>query len=1022
MIRRYASSLFVLGGLLLSTGLVHAQTGKIAGTVTDAVTGEPLAGANVVVEGTRLGAAADAEGNYFILQVPPGTHAVQSTMIGFATMTQTDVRVYINQTAPLNFSLSPSTVQAEEVVVVAERPPVEVDLTGSKQRMSGEELDNSWVKTLSEALLIQTGTNIHGGIRGGFGLEDSYFIDGLSLRDNVSGGNLAGVNTTSIAELEVLTGGWSAEYGRAMGSVINIVTRSASDRIRGTIRSRYRPPGQYHWGRNIYSEENYEWKVMATLDYWTENTGGGAWAMRTPQERLDAWTDFITGDLFGDVSRRMQDYAERATWEGEGTFYGPITEDLGFLVSGKYVRSAPNFPAYLEYTQDWNYQGKLTYRLGSRNRLELSGFYQGFDNTDRARLSYWSSEDAFVSGFWGPPPYYHSGYSTFKYWPYGTSNIFQVPTPPEYMRMRSGQLAWTHVFNPSSFLDAQVSYTTMRLDRDNFGQLEDSEFYDPESEEFGARWDETMIPGNPLFLLPPIFHRRHPGIFQLKVRSEAAVAKVDYTNQISQEFQLKAGALISPQYVSKTFKAGAMPGAVYSNLATKPDFKPWDAAAYVQGKVEVNGMVINAGLRFDAFDANTKVAPSIFDPGVFDEANVPSYDAETHGVKTRSRAVLSPRFGISHPITELTVLHFSYGHFNQRPAWQLIGGGPTIFHITSSSEGVPDASPAEAFGFYHPNTNTANPELTFEKIIQYEIGFDQHIPRLAHLDVTAYYKDGKDLTSLGVSQGRVDFVGFGSHANLFGLGGSVNTEVYTDPVATLGFAPGGGRSRVTTNGGFVDVRGFEASIETLFLRNARLKLVFNRSFVRSGQYGFRQIFVEVDGDPVRPNRLHGVSLTDRGTSGQNNDQWNPTTSFKATLNLFSPEQFGPGFGNFYPLGGWHVNAFYNFASGHRYTYHSPGDFSTEPNNRRWKPYHNTNLRISKAIGLVGSSEIEFSVDVHNVLNTNRIRFPTSQDALVAYHEEDQLPVNPTTGEESEWDWYDLVQLPRQMFFGVQLNF
>ena len=103
-----------------------------------------------------------------------------------------------------------------------------------------------------------------------------------------------------------------------------------------------------------------------------------------------------------------KNYAERPTWEGEGALYGPITEDLGFLVSGKYVRRAPNFPAFLEYSQDWNYQGKLNYRLGSRNRFELSGLYQGFDNTEGPRLSYWSSEDAFVSGFWGPPPYYHA--------------------------------------------------------------------------------------------------------------------------------------------------------------------------------------------------------------------------------------------------------------------------------------------------------------------------------------------------------------------------------------------------------------------------------------------------------------------------------------------------------------------------------------------------------------------------------------------------------------------------------------
>ena len=1023
---RLSTLLFAL--LMASQGvaLAQSQTGKIQGTVTDASTGEPLPGVNVVVVGTGLGTATDVDGNYFILRVPPGLNSVQASFVGFVTVTKTDARVFIDQTTPVDFELTEAVLETDELVVTAERPPVEVDLTGSKERMSGEEIANSWANTVLEAIETQAATNINGGIRGGFGLEDNYYIDGLSLRDNVSGGNLTSVNTTAISELEVLTGGWNAEYGRAMGAIINIVTKSAMDRIQGTVRARLRPAGKYHWGRNIYSQENYEWATMATLDYWTENTGGGEWVNRTPQERLDAWRNFISGDLFGEPSRRMQQYAERATWETEATIYGPITDKLGFLLSGKYLKDAPEFPAYLTYSRDWNYQGKFDYQLSRSNRLELSGMVQGFNNTEGPRLSYWSSEDSFIAGLWGPAPFYYSGYSTFKYWPYGTSHIFQLPSPPEYMRLKSGQLKWTHVFNPASFLDVQASYTSMDLDRNNFRQLEASDTYDPNSEEFGTQWDETMIPGNPLFLLPPIFHRGHPGVFQLTAEADAWLFKAAYTNQINRFFQVKTGAMYSPQYVSKRFKAGAMPGAIYSNHATRPDFNPWDAAAYAQGKIEVNDMVINAGLRLDAFNANTKVAPSIFDPALITNmVGVPpdeivTYSDEEHGVDTETKAVLSPRFGISHPVTENTVLHFSYGHFNQRPAWQLIGGGPTIFHVFGSSAGAPHASPdttSYVFVFYHPNTSTGNPDLSFEKIIQYELGFDQHIPGIANLDVTVYYRDGKSLTSLGVRQSPNNI-----GDNLFGVGGAVTTEVHFDAANPLGFAPGGGRSRVTSNGGYVDVRGLELSLHSLFLEHARARIIFNRSFVRSGQYGFRQVFItDEEGNPVRPNTLHGVSLGDKGLSGTNSDTWNPTTSVKLILDLFSPPEFGPALGFFHPLGDWRLNAYYVYASGHRYTYHSPGDFSTEPNNRRWKPHRNTNLRLSKGINMPGVAEMEFSIDVHNVFNSKRLNFLTG-NALETYHEEGTLPVNPTTGEESEWDWYNQGLLPRQVYFGLQVTF
>ena len=117
-------------------------------------------------------------------------------------------------------------------------------------------------------------------------------------------------------------------------------------------------------------------------------------------------------------------------------------------------------------------------------------------------------------------------------------------------------------------------------------------------------------------------------------------------------------------------------------------------------------MVINAGLRLDAFDANTKTAPSIFDPALITAGiNLPPDSIVTYtnedGVLTTAKMVLSPRFGLAHPITETTVLHFSYGHFNQRPAWQLIGGGPTIFHVFGSSAGAPDASPDTTLSLIH---------------------------------------------------------------------------------------------------------------------------------------------------------------------------------------------------------------------------------------------------------------------------------------------------------------------------------
>ncbi len=94
---RYAlcfSSLFL-------ASIAWAQTGKLAGKVIDARTGEPIVGANVVVEGTTYGAASNPDGFFTIVSVPPGTFRVQASVIGYAPATQIDVRVNINQTTNL---------------------------------------------------------------------------------------------------------------------------------------------------------------------------------------------------------------------------------------------------------------------------------------------------------------------------------------------------------------------------------------------------------------------------------------------------------------------------------------------------------------------------------------------------------------------------------------------------------------------------------------------------------------------------------------------------------------------------------------------------------------------------------------------------------------------------------------------------------------------------------------------------------------------------------------------------------
>jgi hypothetical protein len=105
-----------------------AVTGKIAGQVVDANTGEPLLGANIIIEGTERGAACDMDGYYFISRLEPGSYSVQARMMGYKSLTLTGVKVISGHTTPVNFGLETTVVRGEGVVVQAEREIIKIDL------------------------------------------------------------------------------------------------------------------------------------------------------------------------------------------------------------------------------------------------------------------------------------------------------------------------------------------------------------------------------------------------------------------------------------------------------------------------------------------------------------------------------------------------------------------------------------------------------------------------------------------------------------------------------------------------------------------------------------------------------------------------------------------------------------------------------------------------------------------------------------------------------------------------------
>ncbi|UCF18524.1 MAG: TonB-dependent receptor, partial [Gemmatimonadota bacterium] len=202
-------ALVLMGGLLATAVPAGAQvtSGKITGVVTDAQTGEALAGAQVYIEGTGLGTLSADNGRFFIINVPPGTYTVVAEILGYQTFRVENVLVAIDATRTLNFQLTPQAIAVEEIRVEVEATPlIEVDARGSQDLISSADLESLPITSVEQALELKQGfyqvpdnenilafTERSRGItpvriRGGRNGETVTLIDGIPINNYVFGG------------------------------------------------------------------------------------------------------------------------------------------------------------------------------------------------------------------------------------------------------------------------------------------------------------------------------------------------------------------------------------------------------------------------------------------------------------------------------------------------------------------------------------------------------------------------------------------------------------------------------------------------------------------------------------------------------------------------------------------------------------------------------------------------------------------------------------------------------------------
>jgi len=240
--------LMVMCQLLFTfSSIVYSQSGaKIIGKVIDDKTNEPIVGCNVLIEELMIGDATSLDGEFILLNIPPGTYNVIARMVGYKAQVVEGVQLYSGLTTEINFNLGEEAIEMSEVEVIAYRtPPVQKDLTSKLQARTSEEISQTPISTVKDILTQQAGIvrqtltrpvtslpvfglfnsiptdGLH--FRGGRENETSYLLDGVNVSDALWGGyGIDQLGELLISSIETFTGTFAPQYGEAMSGVVQV--------------------------------------------------------------------------------------------------------------------------------------------------------------------------------------------------------------------------------------------------------------------------------------------------------------------------------------------------------------------------------------------------------------------------------------------------------------------------------------------------------------------------------------------------------------------------------------------------------------------------------------------------------------------------------------------------------------------------------------------------------------------------------------------------------------------------------
>lgn len=654
----FLTSVYVfLAAVFFSSNLEAQTSGKLSGRVLDNE-GNPLVGANVLIEETTLGAATDFDGYYVVINVRVGTYKVRIGYLGFKPQIFENVRISSDKTTSLDATLLPEVIEGEEVVIVAQKPLVEFNQTSTVSSINKEEIKNLPVQTLDEIVNLQAGV-VDGHFRGGRIGEVQYQLDGVTVNNPFTNEPIQEVDRSIIEEVQVISGTFDAKYGQAMSGVVNTVLKSGGDKFSFSAESYL---GDYLTTDTERYPNNDSYDPLSIQYYQLSLSGPTG----LPQ------TTFLVSGL---------------KFDNDGYLFGVrrfVPTDSSDFENGVFNPTGDNELVPMSTNNEWGGQFKLS-------NSSISSMHFNY------QLTYNEAERK----------YYNHG---FRLNPDGI--------PENFSTSLSHGLAFTHTLAQELFYQINVRQNYFNYESYKYEDLMDSKYLEAGEPKSDANYEDgAIVQGVDLGR-----YKQNTNSLITKAEVVWQLDRINFFEsglefQYSDiEFGPPGFFVVTTENGVQILK----PVYEFPNMPGLQSYFPKQFAAYIQDRIELADIVIRAGLRFEYYDPDAKIPDDLRNPANSIEGAPQSQLVDTEiktvlaprlGINFPMSASSSVYFSYGH-FYQMPALGLLYGNADYSILSDLAANSIS-YGIMGNPDLKPEFTVQYEFGFKQAISNILGLQLSF---------------------------------------------------------------------------------------------------------------------------------------------------------------------------------------------------------------------------------------------------------------------------------------------------------------------